>query len=348
MQIEDILKAGTEQQASDVHLLPGLPPLMRIHGDLIPAKDFYALSADTTRRLVYSLLSTEQQQEFESRLVLEVAISLPQLGNFRVSILHQLHGVAAVFRIIPDKVPSFDELLLPQVVKRLLAMAHGLILVTGPTGSGKSTTLAAMVDYINSSRAAHIITIEDPIEFIHQIKKSPINQIQVGRDTPDVATALRAALRQDPDVIMLGEMRDLESIRLALTAAETGHLVLVTMHANTAPLAISRIIDVFPAMEKPRMRNMLAETVQGVICQTLVKKVAGGRVAAFEIMLGNPAIRHLISQDMIAHMESTIQTSGDIGMCTMEQYLQSLVTKRVITHAVARSVTATWGQVKKE
>jgi len=348
MQIEDILKVCVSEQASDLHLLPGMQPLMRIHGDLIPAKDFYSLNAETTKRLIYSVMSIEQQQEFENNLILEMALNFPHIGNFRVSVLHQMRGIAAVFRVIPEKIPSFEELLLPAVLKRLLAFEHGLIMVTGPTGSGKSTTLASMVDYINASRACHIITIEDPIEFIHQTKKSAINQIQVHRDSPDVATSLRAALRQDPDVIMLGEMRDLESIRLALTAAETGHLVLVTMHANTAPLAISRIIDVFPAAEKNRVRNMLAETTQAVICQTLVKKIGGGRVAAFEIMLANPAIRHLISQDMISHMESTIQTSGDIGMCTLEQYLQSLVAKRIISTAVARNVTVNWGQFKKE
>jgi twitching motility protein PilT len=348
MQIEDILKLCITEQASDLHIMPGMQPLLRIHGDLKPAQDFYALSAETAKRLIYSVLAIEQQHEFEKNLVMEVALSFPHIGNFRLSVLHQLRGIAAVFRVIPENIPTFDELLLPLVMKRLLALAHGLIMITGPTGSGKSTTLASMVDYINSSRACHIITIEDPIEFIHQSKMSAINQIQIGRDSPNVATSLRAALRQDPDVIMLGEMRDLESIRLALTAAETGHLVLATMHANTAPLAISRIIDIFPTAEKNRVRNMLAETTQAVICQTLVKKMTGGRVAAFEIMLANPAIRHLISQDMISHMESTIQTSGDIGMCTLEQYLQTLVAKRIISTAVARGVALNWGQFKKE
>ena len=348
MQIEDLLTAAVSAEASDLHILPGMQPLIRIHGDLVAAKGFYVLNAEATKRLIYSVMSIEQQQEFETNLVIEMALSFPQIGNFRVSVLHQMRGIAAVFRVIPEKVPSFDELMLPPIMKRMISLAHGMILVTGPTGSGKSTTLASMLDFINASRSCHIITIEDPIEFIHTSKKSAINQIQVKRDTPDMAVSLRAALRQDPDVIMLGEMRDLETMRLALTAAETGHLVLVTMHANTAPLAISRIIDVFPTAEKNRVRNMLAETIQAVICQTLVKKTAGGRIAAFEIMLANPAIRHLISQDMISHMESTIQTSGDIGMCTMEQYLQTLVTKRLISMAIARSVATNWGQFKKE
>ena len=221
----------------------------------------------------------------------------------------------------------------------MLSLAHGLILVTGPTGSGKSTTLASMLDHINATQACHIITIEDPIEFIHRSKKSVINQLQVGRDTPDFSTALRASLRQDPDVIMLGEMRDLETIRLALTAAETGHLVMTTLHASTAPLAINRAVDIFPPNEKPRVRNLIAETLQAVICQTLVKGTSGGRVAAFEIMLATPAVRHLINQDMTTQLESTIQTNGDIGMCTMDQYLQKLAAKRLITSITARSAS---------
>lgn len=338
MEMEELLKASVNHRASDLHLLPGLPPLLRINGDLEAIKDMPEISQEEVKRLIYSIMTKEQQEAFETMLVFEMALSVPNIGNFRVSVLHELKGIAGVFRIVPEIVPTFEELSLPNVFKRLLALSHGLILVTGPTGSGKSTTLAAMVDYINKNRFAHIITIEDPIEFIHKSKKSAISQMQVGRDTPDVATALRSSLRQDPDVILLGELRDLETIRLALTAAETGHLVLATLHASSSPLAVSRIVDVFPVVEKVRVRNLLSETLQAVICQTLVKKIAGGRAAAFEIMLATPAIRHLIRQDMVTHMVSTIQTNGDVGMCTLEQYLQELVAKRVITLAVARSV----------
>lgn len=339
MEIEDLLRICIEQKASDLHLLPGLPPMMRVHGDLMPIREMESLSAEAVKTLIYSTLRSDQQQAFENTLVYELALSYSGIGNFRVSILHELHGIAGVFRVIPEKIPTFEELFLPTIFKRLLALSNGLILVTGPTGSGKTTTLAAMIDYINENRSSHIITIEDPIEYIYENKKSAINQLQVGRDTPDVTTALRASLRQDPDVILLGELRDLETIRLALTAAETGHLVMATLHASSAPLAVSRIIDIFPAVEKARVRNLLSETLQAVICQTLVKKISGGRAAAFEIMLATAAIRHLIRQDMITHMISTIQTNGDIGMCTMDQYLQELAAKRVITTAMARSTS---------
>jgi twitching motility protein PilT len=339
MEIEELLKLSVAAHASDLHLLPGLPPLLRIDGELIEMKDQPPLSQSDTEQLIFSIMSEEQLHTFQNNLVLDMALNYPEMGNFRVSALHQLHGIAAVFRVIPHKIPSFDELGLPSVFKRLLTLSHGLILVTGPTGSGKSTTLATMVDHINMTRACHIITIEDPIEFIYQSKKSAINQMQVGRDTPDFATALRASLRQDPDVILLGEMRDLETIRLALTAAETGHLVMTTLHAGTAPLAISRAVDIFPVAEKARVRNLISETLQAVICQTLVKSLAGGRVAAFEIMLATPAIRHLINQDMIPQMETTIQTNGDIGMCTMDQYLQKLAAKRLITSVTARGIS---------
>lgn len=340
MTIQELLKLAIQQRASDLHILPDMPPLFRIDGDLVEQKDSVPLTPNDTKSLIYSAMSKEQQQAFEKALVLDMAAFFPDIGNFRVSVLHQIHGVAAVFRIIPEVIPTFEELDLPPILKRFLVLHHGLVLITGPTGSGKSTTLAAMVDYINMTRACHIITIEDPIEFIYKNKKSAINQIQVGRDTHDMASALRSSLRQDPDVILLGEMRDLETIRLALTAAETGHLVLTTLHASSAPLAISRIVDVFPSAEKTRMRNLLSETVEAVVCQTLVKRTLGGRVGAFEIMLATPAIRHLIYQDMIPQMETTIQTNGDIGMCTMTQYLQQLVAKRLITTATARSTTA--------
>jgi twitching motility protein PilT len=341
--IEALLEHSIKHKASDLHIMPGLPPMLRVDGKLIRQDNLPALTPEQTKTYLYHTMSIEQQEKFEHKLVLDFAVSYPKIGNFRVSALHQLHGVAGVFRIIPERVPSFDELGLPPVLKALLSLSHGLILVTGPTGSGKSTTMASMLDYVNVSQSTHIITIEDPIEYIHLNKRSAINQLQVGRDTPDVDTALRSSLRQDPNIIQIGELRDLETIRLALTAAETGHLVISTMHASSAPLAVSRIVDIFPTQEKNRVRNALAETLQAVICQELVNRINGGRVAAFEIMLATPAIRHLIRQDMTSNMDSTIQTSGDVGMCTMEQYLNSLAAKRLITTQTARSVVANRG-----
>jgi twitching motility protein PilT len=340
MEIEQLLAFSVSQGASDLHLLPNLSPLLRIQGELAPMANTKPLPPEIVKRFIYSLLTKQQWLMFEKELVLDLGVYLPDVGNFRVSIFHQIYGVAAVFRVIPNKVPSYEELLLPVVFKRFLSLSHGLVLIAGATGSGKSTTLAAMVDFVNETRACHIITIEDPIEFIYVSKKSAINQIQVGRDTPNFATALRASLRQDPDVILLGEMRDLDTIRLALTASETGHLVFSTIHASSAPLAISRMVDMFPADEKNRIRKLLSETIRAIICQMLVKRITGGRVAAFEIMLSTPAIRHLIYQDMVAQMETTIQTSGDVGMCTMAQYLQKLGEKHIITLAEARSTLA--------
>ena len=344
MNIQELLKSSTEKKASDLHLLPGFKPLLRIEGTLSPDEAQPILSADIVKELIYSLMTEEEKNRFETNSTLDMSIVLPNVGNFRVSVIHQLKGISVVFRVISDKIPTFEELQLPIVFKKILALSNGLILVTGPTGSGKSTTLAAMIDYINTNKGGHIITIEDPIEYVFEPKKCAINQIQVGRDTPDMSTALRASLRHDPDVIMVGEMRDLETMSLAITAAETGHLVLATLHARSAPYAISRIVDCFPAEEKDRVRNLLSESIQAVICQTLVKKISGGRVAAFEIMLPSPAIRNLIRQDMAAHMASTIQTSTDVGMCTMEQYLQELSAKHIITTAVARSIAMSRGQ----
>jgi twitching motility protein PilT len=342
----ELLDLSIKMNASDLHIMPGLKPQLRIDGVLTPLKDHEPLSAETTHALIYSLLTDEQKKTFETKLVLEMALLIKDIGNFRASVLHQLHGIGAVFRIVPPKVPSFDELGLPRILQSLLILSHGLILITGPTGSGKSTTLAAMVDYINTYRACNIITIEDPIEFVFQSKKSVFSQLQVGRDTQTFATALRASLRQDPNIIMLGELRDLETMRLALTAAETGHLVLATLHASSAPIAISRFTEVFPSRERNMVRNLLSETLQAVICQTLVKKISGGRAAAFEIMIAIPPIRHFIRQDMTGHMASAIQTNPDKGMWTMENYLQDMVKKAIISPAAAANVIANRGDIK--
>jgi twitching motility protein PilT len=336
MELSDLLALCVNQKASDLHLSPDLPPMARINGDLIPLADQPVLDAPTLEKMIQQSMTPQQWEQFEHDLELDYAVVVDAVANFRVNAFRMNNGIASVFRVIPEKIPKLDDLGLPPVFKQLLELPNGLILVTGPTGSGKSTTLAAMVDYINERDSCHIITIEDPIEFIHHSKKSLINQRQVHRDTHDFTIALRSALREDPDVILLGEMRDLETIRLALTAAETGHLVMATLHTSSAPRTINRIVDVFPAAEKDMIRNMLSESLQAVICQTLLKSTLGGRVAALEIMLGSTAIRNLIREDKVAQMYSTIQTSAELGMITLDQYLQTLVAKSLITQEVAR------------
>lgn len=338
MELNELLELSIKEDASDLHISPGLPPILRVQGDLMRMEKLPVLDAATTKQLIYKALDEKQIKALESELELDFAVMLPNGSRFRVNAFHQMYGIAASFRMIPSKTPTLDELEMPPIFKQLLELPNGLILVTGPTGSGKSTTLAAMVDYLNSNFNFHIITVEDPIEFTHQSKKSLINQRQVHRDTHDFNLALRAALREDPDVILVGEMRDLETIRLALTAAETGHLVMGTLHTSSAPRTVNRIVDVFPAGEKNIIRNLLSESLQGVICQSLVKKASGGRVAAFEIMLGTPAIRNLIREDKIAQMYSSIQTGSELGMCTLDQYLQGLVKKQVITRETAQDV----------
>lgn len=338
MDIQDLLRLMVEHHASDLHLSPNQPPILRVNGDLVPLADFPNLDADTTKKLIYSILSPDQQKMLAANLEIDFGFSVPLLSRFRINAFYQMHGLAAAFRAIPEAVPTLESLELPPIFKELLDLANGLILITGPTGSGKSTTLAAMLDYINTHYAYHIITIEDPIEFTHLSRKSLINQREVKRDTHDFNVALRSALREDPDVILLGEMRDLETIRLALTAAETGHLVMATLHTSSAPRAVNRIVDVFPTGEKNVIRNMLSESLQAVICQTLVRKVTGGRIPAFEIMLGTNAIRNLIREDKIAQMYSTIQTGSEVGMCTLDQYLQGLVSSQKIASNTAREV----------
>lgn len=336
MEIMELLELSIKQKASDLHLSPELPPMLRINGELLPVKGLSRLKAEETQKLIYAVMTPDQKHRLEKDLELDFAVNIANMAGFRANAFRQLHGLAAVFRVIPSAIPTLDQFDFPTVFKSLLDLPNGLILVTGPTGSGKSTTLAAMVDYINTHQACHIITIEDPIEFIHQSKKCLINQRQVHRDTHDFAAALRSALREDPDVILLGEMRDLETIRLALTAAETGHLVLSTLHTSSAPRTVSRIVDVFPSGEKNSIRNLLSESLQAVICQTLLMKTSGGRTAAFEIMLGTPAIRNLIREDKIAQITTVIQTGSEVGMCTLDQYLQLLLAKQLIAPDTTR------------
>lgn len=331
MEILNLLNLSIQKNASDLHLSPGLPPILRTDGNLQFLTDICALDANEIKQHIYNLLDEKQQKELDTNLECDFSINVSSLANFRLNVFHQANGLAAVFRIIPKKILTLDELESPAIFKELLYLSQGLILVTGPTGSGKSTTLAAMVEFINQHRACHIITIEDPIEFSYISKKSLINQRQIKRDTHDFSAALRSALREDPDIILLGEMRDLETIRLALTAAETGHLVIATLHTSSAPRTISRIIDVFPNGEKNIIRNMLSESLQAVIFQNLIKKNHGGRVAAYEIMLATTAIKNLIREDKIMQINNAMQTGNEVGMCTLEQSIQTLLRKQIIS-----------------
>ncbi|MBO9489135.1 type IV pilus twitching motility protein PilT [Endozoicomonas sp. G2_1] len=330
MDITELLAFSVEHNASDLHLSTGTPPSIRVDGDVrklnIPAFD-----AKDVNALVYDIMNDRQRKEYEENMEVDFSFEVPNLARFRVNAFNQNRGPAAVFRTIPSKVLSLDDLGCPDIFRDISDNPRGLVLVTGPTGSGKSTTLAAMVDYINSNKFDHVLTIEDPIEFVHDNKLCLINQREVHRDTLSFNNALRSALREDPDVILVGEMRDLETIRLAMTAAETGHLVFGTLHTTSAPKTIDRIIDVFPAEEKSMVRSMLSESLRAVISQTLVKKVGGGRVAAHEIMIGVPAIRNLIREDKIAQMYSAIQTGMQHGMQTMDQCLQNLVNRGMIS-----------------
>ncbi len=330
MDITELLAFSVENNASDLHLSTGVPPLIRVDGDVrklnIPAFD-----AKDVNALVYDIMNDRQRKEYEENMEVDFSFEVPNLARFRVNAFNQNRGPSAVFRTIPSKILSLDDLGCPDIFRQISDNPRGLVLVTGPTGSGKSTTLAAMVDYINDNKHDHILTIEDPIEFVHENKMCLINQREVHRDTLSFNNALRSALREDPDVILVGEMRDLETIRLAMTAAETGHLVFGTLHTTSAPKTIDRIIDVFPAEEKSMVRSMLSESLQAVISQTLVKKVGGGRVAAHEIMIGVPAIRNLIREAKVAQMYSAIQTGMQHGMQTMDQCLQNLVNRGMIT-----------------
>lgn len=335
MDITELLAFSAKQGASDLHLSADMPPMIRVDGD-VRRINLPALDHKEVHSLVYDIMNDKQRKDFEEFLETDFSFEVPGVARFRVNAFNHNRGAGAVFRTIPSKILSMDDLGMGQIFKDLSMVPRGIVLVTGPTGSGKSTTLAAMVDYINETKYDHILTVEDPIEFVHDSKKSLINQREVHRDTLGFNEALRSALREDPDVILVGEMRDLETIRLALSAAETGHVVFGTLHTSSAAKTIDRIVDVFPAEEKSMVRSMLSESLQGVISQTLLKKNGGGRVAAHEIMVGTPAIRNLIREDKVAQMYSAIQTGAGLGMQTMDQCLQNLLDKGLISRESAR------------
>ena len=335
MDITELLAFSFNEGASDLHLSAGLPPLMRIDGD-VRRVNLPAMDREQIHGLIDDIMDDRQRKDFKELLEADFSVEVPGVARFRVNAFNHNRGAGAVFRTIPSKVLTMAELGMGQVFRDIADKPRGLVLVTGPTGSGKSTTLAAMLDYINDAKYLHILTIEDPIEFIHSSKKCLINQREVHRDTHSFSNALRSALREDPDIILVGEMRDLETIRLAMTAAETGHLVFGTLHTTSAAKTIDRIVDVFPAEEKAMVRTMLSESLQAVISQTLVKKIGGGRIAAHEIMLGSSGIRNLIREDKVAQMYSAIQTGGGQGMQTLDQCLHNLVKQGLISRDVAR------------
>ena len=340
MDITELLAFSAKQGASDLHLSADMPPMIRVDGD-VRRINLPALAHKDVHALVYDIMNDKQRKDFEEFLETDFAFEVPGVARFRVNAFNHNRGAGAVFRTIPAKVVTMDQLGMGQVFKDLAMINRGMVLVTGPTGSGKSTTLAAMVDYINETKFDHILTVEDPIEFVHESKKSLVNQREVHRDTLGFNEALRSALREDPDVILVGELRDLETIRLALTAAETGHVVFGTLHTSSAAKTIDRIVDVFPAEEKAMVRSMLSESLQGVVSQALLKKNGGGRIAAHEIMIGTPAIRNLIREDKVAQMYSSIQTGASHGMQTMDQCLQNLLSKGLISREMAREKAKT-------
>ena len=335
MDITELLAFSVKHDASDLHLSAGVPPMIRVDGE-VRKLNMPALEHKEVHSLIYEIMDDKQRKDYEENLECDFSFEVPDMARFRVNAFNQNRGAGAVFRTIPSEVLTMEQLNAPDVFKQIADNPRGLVLVTGPTGSGKSTTLAAMIDYINETRREHILTIEDPIEFVHKNKQCLVNQREVHRDTHGFDNALRSALREDPDIILVGEMRDLETIRLALTAAETGHLVFGTLHTTSAAKTIDRIVDVFPAAEKDMVRTMLSESLQAVISQTLIKKVNGGRVAAHEIMIGTPAIRNLIREGKVAQMYSAIQTGMMFGMQTLDQSLINLVNKGDITRADAK------------
>jgi len=337
MDLSELLAFAVKNGASDIHISSGLPPLIRIDGEMRRIK-VDPLTSNVVHDMIYDIMLDSQRKEFEERLEADFAFEIASVARFRVNAYNQARGPAAAFRTIPTEVLSLEDINAPPIFRTLSEKHRGLVLVTGPTGSGKSTTLAAMVDYVNHSKKGHILTIEDPIEFVHQSHNCLINQREVGRHTQSFNNALRSALREDPDVVLVGEMRDVETISLALTAAETGHLVFGTLHTSSAAKTIDRIIDVFPAGEKEMVRAMLSESLEGVIAQRLLKKPEGGRVAAYEIMTGTPAIRNLIREAKVPQIYGMIQTGRDAGMVTMDQSLDDLVSRNLVTRETARTL----------
>jgi twitching motility protein PilT len=336
--IDDLLEHMVAEGASDLHVACGAEPTLRLNGTLRRIEEFGRLMPDDTQRLLYRILSTEQQKQLEINRQIDLAYAIHGLARFRVNVYFQRQSLGAAFRLIPTTLRSLEELGMPRALTELAAKPRGLVVVTGPTGSGKSTTLAAIIDLINTTRADHIMTIEDPIEFLHRHKRCIVNQREIGPDATTFAEALRGALRQDPDVILLGEMRDLETISTALTAAETGHLVFATLHTQDAPSTVDRLIDVFPAAQQEQVRVQIAATLQGVVTQTLLPRADGrGRVAAVEVLLPDDAVRNLIRQAKVEQVYSVMQTAGKRGMQTLEQSLADLVLRGIVAQDVALS-----------
>ena len=350
----ELLRFAMERRASDLHLSAGEPPMVRIHGDLVRI-DHPPLLAEEAHRLIFEVMNDGQRRHYQEHLEVDFAYTLGSGARFRVNAFMHQRGEGAVFRQIPEQVPRFDSLGLPPVLKTLAQAEKGLVLVTGPTGSGKSTTLAAMIDLINETMAGHILTLEDPIEFVHTSKMALVNQREIGTQSKSFTAALRSALREDPDVILVGELRDLETISLALTAAETGHLVFGTLHTASAPKTIDRIIDVFPSDQQAQVRTMLSESLLGVVAQMLVKKIGGGRQAALEVLLGTPAVKNLIREGKTHQLPSVMQVAGKVGMQTLEAALINLVTCGTITaeearnrHPASEQIAALAAQATKE
>ncbi|MGZ5199658.1 MAG: type IV pilus twitching motility protein PilT [Telluria sp.] len=336
MDIAELLAFSVKNKASDLHLSAGLPPMIRVHGD-VRRINLPPLEHKDVHAMIYDIMNDGQRKQYEEVLECDFSFEIPSLARFRVNAFNQERGAAAVLRTIPSKILSLEDLNAPKIFAELALKPRGLVLVTGPTGSGKSTTLAAMINHLNETEYGHILTIEDPIEFVHDSKRCLINQREVGPHTLSFNNALRSALREDPDCILVGELRDLETIRLAMSAAETGHLVFGTLHTSSAAKTVDRIVDVFPAEEKEMVRAMLSESLQAVISQTLLKtKDGNGRVAAHEIMIGTPAIRNLIREAKVAQMYSAIQTGSNVGMQTLDQNLTDLVRRNVISSSAAR------------
>ena len=340
MDITQLLTFAHREGASDVHLSSAEPPMVRMHGDM-KRIEHPALTPEQVHNMCFDIMTDAVQKRFQETNDVDFSFELGDIARFRVNVFRTRKGEAAVFRTIPTKVMSLDDLGLPPIVKEICQKEKGLVLVTGPTGSGKSTTLASMIDQINETFEGHILTVEDPIEFVHSSKKCMVNQREVGPHTESFTAALRGALREDPDVILVGEMRDLETISLALTAAETGHLVFATVHTSSAPKTVDRIIDVFPAGQQGQIRSMFAESIQAIITQTLLKKRAGGRIAALEILIGTPAVRNLIRENKIHQLPSALQTGQSFGMQTLDMALLDLVNKGLVAREEAQSRTLT-------